>query len=49
LNPACLIAHVIDEFTWGQTLFRLGGGRAPIPRTTLTAGALARPGIGRDP
>jgi len=40
--PSIVIPHIIDQYAWGQTVFNLGAGPSPIPRSKLTAERLAR-------
>lgn len=39
--PAVVVPHIIDQFIWGQRVFDLGAGPAPLPRTKLTVDSLA--------
>jgi sterol 3beta-glucosyltransferase len=39
--PSLVIPHIIDQFIWGQKVFELGVGPAPIPRGKLKPDQLA--------
>ena len=41
-NPSVLVPHFQDQFFWGQRVQAMGVGPAPIPRSKLTAEALAQ-------
>ena len=38
--PTMAVPHIIDQFIWGQKLFDLGVGPAPIPRSKLSVEGL---------
>ena len=41
-RPSLVVAHVADQFFWGQELERMGVGGKTLPRKGLTAPVLAR-------
>jgi UDP:flavonoid glycosyltransferase YjiC (YdhE family) len=40
--PQIIVPHILDQYYWGQRVFRCGLGPKPIRRSLLTAGRLAK-------
>jgi UDP:flavonoid glycosyltransferase YjiC (YdhE family) len=41
-RPILILPHAVDQFFWGERVWRLGVGPRPLPQRALTVGALAR-------
>lgn len=39
--PQIIVPHILDQYYWGERVFRCGSGPRPIRRSRLTAGRLA--------
>ena len=39
--PQIIVPHILDQYYWGEQIFRCGVGPAPIRRSRLTTGRLA--------
>jgi UDP:flavonoid glycosyltransferase YjiC (YdhE family) len=39
--PQIIVPHILDQYYWGERIFRCGVGPAPIRRSRLTTGRLA--------